>query len=148
MAVTLPPPPILVLMVLLLVLVPSLQLASLHVLVLLLQVLEHLHALVPATVPQRRRDVWQALAVLQSDSGVDLLFTDVMMPGGLDGVALAEAGRRARPDLKVLLTSGYSETLLRERGRLHDLPILAKPYHRDELVQRLQDLLGRADTDV
>ncbi|HEY4029239.1 MAG TPA: ATP-binding protein, partial [Caulobacteraceae bacterium] len=89
----------------------------------------------------------QALAVLGSDARVDLLFTDVAMPGGLDGVALAEAGLQARPELKVLLTSGYSETLLRERGRLHDLPILAKPYHRDELVRRLQALLRSAETD-
>jgi signal transduction histidine kinase/ActR/RegA family two-component response regulator len=89
----------------------------------------------------------QALAVLKSEARVDLLFTDVAMPGGLDGVALAEAGLQARPDLKVLLTSGYSETLLREGGRLHDLPILAKPYHRDELVRRLQALLRRAETE-
>jgi signal transduction histidine kinase len=89
----------------------------------------------------------QALAVLRSDTRVDLLFTDVAMPGGVDGVALAEAGLEARPDLKVLLTSGYSETLLREHGRLHDLPILAKPYHRDELVRRLQGLLRPAETE-
>jgi CheY-like chemotaxis protein len=85
--------------------------------------------------------------VLRSDPHVDVLFTDVMMPGGLDGVALAEAGLQARPHLKVLLTSGYSETVLREHGRLRDLPILAKPYHRDELVRRLQGLLHRAGTE-
>jgi signal transduction histidine kinase/CheY-like chemotaxis protein len=87
----------------------------------------------------------EALAVLRSDAGVDLLFTDVMMPGGLDGVGLAEAGLKARPELKVLLTSGYSETLLQEH--LHDLPILAKPYHRDELLRRLQGLLRPAETE-
>ncbi len=86
----------------------------------------------------------EALAVLKGDAIVDILFTDVMMPGGLDGVALAEAGLKARPDLKVLLTSGYSQALLRER--LHDLPILTKPYHRDELLLRLQDLMHRAGT--
>jgi signal transduction histidine kinase/CheY-like chemotaxis protein len=87
----------------------------------------------------------EALAVLKGDTRVDLLFTDVMMPGGLDGVGLAEAGLRVRPDLKVLLTSGYSQALLQER--LHDMPILAKPYHRDELLGRLQDLLHWADTE-
>jgi signal transduction histidine kinase/CheY-like chemotaxis protein len=86
----------------------------------------------------------EALAVLKADASVDLLFTDVAMPGGLDGVGLAEAGIRARPDLKVLLTSGYSQTLLQDR--LHDLPILAKPYHRDELLRRLQGLLRPAET--
>jgi signal transduction histidine kinase/ActR/RegA family two-component response regulator len=89
----------------------------------------------------------EALAVLRSDAGVDLLFTDVMMPGGLDGVELAKAGLKARPNLKVLLTSGYSESLLEARGPLHNLPILAKPYHRDELLNRLQALLRRAGTE-
>ena len=87
----------------------------------------------------------EALQVLRKDAGIDLLFTDVMMPGGLDGVGLAEAGLKARPDLKVLLTSGYSEAALQEH--LHDLPILAKPYHRDELLRRLEGLLRRAETD-
>jgi CheY-like chemotaxis protein len=86
----------------------------------------------------------EALAVLKGDTRVDLLFTDVMMPGGLDGVGLAEAGLKIRPSLKVLLTSGYSQALLQER--LHDMPILAKPYHRDELLGRLQDLLRWAET--
>jgi signal transduction histidine kinase len=87
----------------------------------------------------------EALAVLKGAARVDLLFTDVMMPGGLDGVGLAEAGLKVRPDLKVLLTSGYSQALLQER--LHDLPILAKPYHRDELLGRLQQLLRWAETE-
>jgi len=87
----------------------------------------------------------EALQVLKSGVRVDVLFTDVMMPGGLDGVGLAEAGLKARPDLKVLLTSGYSEAALQEH--LHDLPILAKPYHRDELLRRLQGLQRRAETD-
>jgi signal transduction histidine kinase len=87
----------------------------------------------------------EALTVLRSDEGVDLLFTDVMMPGGLDGVGLAEAGIRSRPELKVLLTSGYSETVLKEH--LHNLPILAKPYHRDELLRRLQGLFRRVETE-
>jgi CheY-like chemotaxis protein len=82
---------------------------------------------------------------LRNDPAIDLLFTDVMMPGGLDGVGLAEAGIKARPDLKVLLTSGYSESALQEH--LHNLPILAKPYHRDELLRRLQGLLRRAETE-
>jgi signal transduction histidine kinase/ActR/RegA family two-component response regulator len=87
----------------------------------------------------------EALEVLRSDPGIDLLFTDVMMPGGLDGVGLAEAGLKARPELKVLLTSGYSETVLQQH--LHNLPILAKPYHRDELLRRLQGLLHRTEAE-
>jgi len=83
----------------------------------------------------------EALAVLKSEADIDLLFTDVIMPGGMDGVRLAEAGRKARPGLKVLLTSGYSETLLRDHSDLGGLPILPKPYHRDELLRRLQALM-------
>jgi signal transduction histidine kinase len=86
----------------------------------------------------------EALAVLNSGAKVDLLFTDVMMPGGIDGVRLAGAGLEARPGLKVLLTSGYSEGLLEDRAGAHDFPILPKPYHRDELVRRLQGLVHRS----
>ena len=83
----------------------------------------------------------EALSLLSSETEVDLLFTDVMMPGGMDGVRLAEAGMQARPGLKVLLTSGYAETLARGQADLGGLPILAKPYRRDELLGRLQALM-------
>jgi signal transduction histidine kinase/CheY-like chemotaxis protein len=89
----------------------------------------------------------EALAVLRSDARVDLLFTDVMMPGGVDGVRVAEAGLKARPGLKVLLTSGYSEALVGDRADLRGLPILAKPYRREELLQRLQDVMRAAETE-
>ena len=86
----------------------------------------------------------EALSLLSSEAEVDLLFTDVMMPGGMDGVRLAEAGRQVRPGLKVLLTSGYAEPLGQGQGGLCGLPILAKPYRRDELLGRLQALMGGA----
>jgi CheY-like chemotaxis protein len=89
----------------------------------------------------------EALAVLKSESDIDVLFTDVMMPGGIDGVRLAEAGLKARPGLKVLLTSGYSEALLRDQADLGGLPILPKPYHRDELLRRLQALMRAQETE-
>jgi CheY-like chemotaxis protein len=87
----------------------------------------------------------EALSLLSSETEVDLLFTDVMMPGGMDGVRLAEAGMQVRPGLKVLLTSGYAETLARGQADLGGLPILAKPYRRDELLGRLQALMRASE---
>jgi CheY-like chemotaxis protein len=56
------------------------------------------------------------LKVLRSDPAIDLLFTDVVLPGGMSGVELARQARQIRPDLKVLLTSGYPDGALQERG--------------------------------
>jgi CheY-like chemotaxis protein len=61
----------------------------------------------------------QALEILRGDDPVDLLFSDVIMPGGMNGVQLAVEARRIRPELKVLLTSGYTATAL---SREHGLP--------------------------
>ncbi|MBL6082849.1 response regulator, partial [Belnapia sp. T18] len=54
------------------------------------------------------RDAAEALEHLQSGERIDVLFSDVVMPGGVDGIQLAERARRLRPDLRILLTSGYS----------------------------------------
>ena len=82
-----------------------------------------------------------ALAVLNADPRIQVLFSDVMMPGGLDGVRLAEAGLLARPGLKVLLTSGYSPSTLQGKGLARGLPILAKPYHREDLLRSLNAVI-------
>ena len=78
-----------------------------------------------------------ALAALKADPHIQVLFSDVMMPGGVDGVRLAKAGLEARPGLKVLLTSGYSPAALQAGG----LPILAKPYHREDLLRSLNAVI-------
>ena len=86
----------------------------------------------------------EALAVLQGPEGdaVDLLFTDVIMPGGMNGRELAEAARQARPDLRVLYTSGYTEDAMVHHGRLESgIQLLHKPYRRSELAAKVRAVL-------
>jgi two-component system, cell cycle sensor histidine kinase and response regulator CckA len=85
-----------------------------------------------------------ALRILEADQGVAVLFTDVMLPGGMTGLELADAARRLRPDLRVLFTSGYSEDLnARSAAASSDLPILAKPYRKHALASLLETIMGR-----
>ena len=84
----------------------------------------------------------EALALLQAETAVDLLFSDLVMPGGMDGRQLAEAARRMRPDLRVLLTSGYAErALARADAAAVRFPLLGKPYRMSALADRLRLVL-------
>ena len=81
----------------------------------------------------------RALDILRSDQPVDLLFSDVVIPGGADGAQLAVEARRVRPQLKVLLTSGYAAAALNLEHRLPDtLEVVAKPYEREELAHKVR----------
>jgi PAS domain S-box-containing protein len=83
-----------------------------------------------------------ALQKLGSDIHVDILFTDIVMPGGINGWELADRARQARPDLRVLLTSGYALETLTTHGRLRQgSVILAKPYRKAELARRLREVM-------
>jgi two-component system, NtrC family, sensor kinase len=85
----------------------------------------------------------EALEVLQSSDRVDLLFSDIVMPGGINGIQLAEEARRLRPTLKVLLTSGYTGAVLADRhGLPQHFPVLGKPYRRDQLATNLRHLIN------
>ena len=85
------------------------------------------------------RDAAEALDRLHGGERVDILFSDVVMPGGMNGVQLAVEAGRLRPGLRVLLTSGYAgEALAGEHSVPPGVPILAKPYRRDELAARLK----------
>ena len=79
-----------------------------------------------------------ALDIIRSGQPIDLMMTDHVMPG-MTGVELAAASRELRPTLPILLATGYAE--LPEGAQL-DLPRLAKPYHQDQLRDRLDQLLG------
>ncbi|MCC8974388.1 ATP-binding protein [Bradyrhizobium brasilense] len=81
----------------------------------------------------------QALEILRSDQEIDLMMTDHVMPG-MTGIELAAAARKVRPQLLVLLATGYAEL---PDGTQVDLPRLAKPYHQDQLRDRLDQLLGQ-----
>jgi signal transduction histidine kinase len=90
------------------------------------------------------RNAREALAYLGRPDRIDVMFSDVVMPGGMNGAQLAAAARELRPALKILLTSGYVGT---PGGQdiAQDLPVLTKPYRRDELARHLRGVLARAD---
>ena len=82
------------------------------------------------------------LRVLQSDARLDLLVTDVGLPGGMNGRQMADAGRAARPGLKVLFITGYAENALLSNGHLEPgMSVLTKPFAVDALGSRIRELL-------
>jgi len=84
-----------------------------------------------------------ALECLRQVPDMDLLFTDVVMPGGIGGRELAEHARKLRPGLKVLYTSGYTENSIVHQGRLDKgVQLLNKPYRRIELAQKIRAVLA------
>ena len=90
-----------------------------------------------------------ALDLLQSDERVDLLLSDVVLPGGMSGRQLAEAALRARPGLPILLVSGYSEEMIAADGQSGPrVAFLRKPFRRRELAQRLAALLDDRAPDA
>jgi signal transduction histidine kinase/CheY-like chemotaxis protein len=84
----------------------------------------------------------EALAVADRGMPFDLLFTDIIMPGAMNGRQLAQAVEARRPNLKVLFTSGYTENALLDQGRLPPgVLLLAKPYRKSELARTLRQAL-------
>lgn len=89
------------------------------------------------------RDGVAALDALQQGGGFDLLFTDLVMPGGINGRQLADAARRLWPRLPVLFTSGYAEGSIMHDDRLDaGVHLLSKPYRRAELAAKVREVLG------
>jgi CheY-like chemotaxis protein len=84
-------------------------------------------------------DAESALEILRRDGRIDLLFSDVVMPGSRNGVQLADEARRLRPGLKVLLTSGYNTVLGTTPA---DLPVLSKPYDNTRLADQVRVALN------
>lgn len=85
----------------------------------------------------------EALAVLERGEKIDLLFTDVVMPGDIAGRDLADKACELRPGLKVLFASGYFEGALVSKGALEtDVQFIAKPYRMKALAQKVEEVLG------
>ena len=83
------------------------------------------------------------MTVLQSDVKIDLLITDVGLPGGMNGRQLADGARATRRNLKVLFITGYAENAVIGNGHLeHGMQVLTKPFTLDTLARRVQGLLA------
>jgi CheY-like chemotaxis protein len=85
----------------------------------------------------------EALALLDQNVAFDVLFTDVIMPGGMNGRELADAVTRRRPGVPVLYTSGYSEAAIMHNGRLDPgVALLTKPYRQADLARSMRQVLA------
>jgi PAS domain S-box-containing protein len=85
-----------------------------------------------------------ALEILGCSDGIDLLFSDLIMPNGMNGMELLENARALRPRLRALFTSGYSEQFLKGRDGGDDgIPLVGKPYRRQRLAEAVREALAR-----
>ncbi len=88
----------------------------------------------------------EALTVIEAGHRIDLLFTDMIMPGSMNGYQLATEVRRRRQGIKVLFTSGYTENTIIHHGRLDSgVLLLAKPYRKSEMARMIRKALDRPD---
>ena len=82
------------------------------------------------------------LKVLQSDVRIDLLVTDVGLPGGMNGRQMADAARVSRPDLKVLFITGYAENAILGNGHLAPgMAVLTKPFPVEMMAARIRSMI-------
>jgi len=85
-----------------------------------------------------------ALNILSRGEQIDLLFTDVVMPGGMNGRELADEAQRRRPGLKVLFTTGYTRNAIVHEGRLDKgVDMIGKPFTFQDLGVRVRKILDR-----
>ena len=83
-----------------------------------------------------------AMTALQERPDIDLLLTDVVLPGGMNGRQVADAAQQVRPGLRTLYTSGYPENALVHHGRLdRGVELLNKPYRRSDLSSKVRKVL-------
>lgn len=83
-----------------------------------------------------------ALAIVRGDRGIDLLVSDVGLPGGMNGRQLADAARTLRPELKVLFITGYAETAAADRAALAPgMSVMTKPFGLGALATRIREML-------
>ncbi len=91
-------------------------------------------------------DAQKALDILQSTARVDLLITDVGLPGGLNGRQVADAARVSRPALRVLFITGYADNAAVGNGYLdRSMEVLTKPFELSALVKKARSLLAQSN---
>jgi CheY-like chemotaxis protein len=86
-------------------------------------------------------DAAQGLAVLQSDRAIDLLITDVGLPGSMNGQQMAAAARAARPGLKILFITGYADKAAADKAQAGTYTV-AKPFALDALANRIKTIIS------
>ncbi|MFP6729052.1 MAG: response regulator, partial [Alphaproteobacteria bacterium] len=92
--------------------------------------------------PLQAEDAISALAILNETPEIAILFTDVVLPGGMSGVDLMDEALQQRPDLKVLFTSGYADNAIIDRGRIgSDFELIEKPFSKDILARKTHSFL-------
>ena len=88
------------------------------------------------------------LRLLDANPNIQLLFTDVVLPGGMNGRQLADEARRRRPDLRVLFTTGYTRNAIIHHGRLDaEVDLLTKPFTSEALVKKVRQILDLDSKD-
>jgi PAS domain S-box-containing protein len=93
----------------------------------------------------RARNGAEALRIIDDEEGIQLLFSDIVLPGGLNGIELAREAKRFNKSIKVLLTSGYAGDVLEQNGGNDEFPILAKPFRREGLIRSVRSVLDADD---
>lgn len=93
----------------------------------------------------RAKDADAALAILDSGVAIDLLFTDIVMPGAISTQELARRAQRKIARIAVLFTSGYSDNALLHGRFEYDVHLIAKPYTREQLDRKLRRVLGKLE---
>ena len=89
-------------------------------------------------------DAASGLKVLESDAKIDLLITDVGLPGGMNGKEMADAARAKRPKLKVLFITGYAENAAITNGHLEPgMQVMSKPFSMDKLASRIRSIIEK-----
>jgi PAS domain S-box-containing protein len=83
----------------------------------------------------------QALDILKAVPGIDLVFTDIVLAGDMDGYALARAIRKSHPKVKIIMTSGFPGIRFNESELAKSLPLLSKPYRKQDLIRLVRDVL-------
>jgi CheY-like chemotaxis protein len=91
----------------------------------------------------------RALEIVERFDDIDLMVTDIIMPGGMNGVELAHKARQLSPNLKIIYSSGFPADALTERSGMQvDAPLLRKPYQRAEFAAMIQRTLEEATPDA
>jgi CheY-like chemotaxis protein len=90
------------------------------------------------------RNGTEAIQMFEGGQEFELLFSDIVMPNGMNGVELAREARRLSKGIKILLTSGYARDVLERHGAADEFPIIDKPYRLADLARRMRSILHEA----